>query len=98
MKCKCGTAMKKKFERIYGEETRVFVCSKCGEELVLLKDAIKLQEKLLPKIETTRKLVKFGGSIAVTIPKELKAVFRKGDKVKVFFDPSSMELRVKKFE
>lgn len=89
--------MKEKFEKIHGEKVRVFSCQKCGKELVMFKDAIKLQEKFLPKIETTRKLVKFGGSIAVTLPKELKIVFKKGDKVKVFFDPTSMEIIVKKF-
>lgn len=88
--------MKEKFERIYGERIRVFNCPKCGKGLVMFKDAIKLQEKLLPKIETTRKLVKFGGSIAVTLPKELKPIFRKGEKVKVYFNPSEMELRVRK--
>lgn len=98
MRCECGSVMKEKFENIYGEKVRVFSCQKCGKDLLMVKDAIKLQEKLLPRIETTRKLVKFGGSIAVTLPKELKAVFRKGDRVKVFFDPRSMELRVKKFE
>ncbi len=88
--------MVEKRERIHGELVRVFACPKCGKELVLLKDAIKLQEKLIPKIETSRKLVKFGGSIAVTLPKELKSVFRKGEKVRVYFDPSEMELRVRK--
>src|SRR3989338_5154964 len=96
MKCKCGTAMREKIEKIYGEKILVHACPKCGKELVLLKDAIKLQEKLLPKIETTRTLVKFGGSIAVTLPKELKVIFRKGEKVKVSFDPNEMEVRVKK--
>lgn len=96
MKCECKTTMLEKKEKVRGESVRVFACPKCGKELVLLKDAIKLQEKLIPKIETSRKLVKFGGSIAVTLPKELKLIFRKGEKVRVYFDPNEMELRVRK--
>jgi len=88
--------MAEKIEKIYGESCRVFVCPKCGKELVSLKDAIKLQEKLIPKVETTRKLVRLGHSLAVTLPKELKTVFRKGETVKVRFDPKEMELIMKK--
>lgn len=96
MKCKCGPTMVEKIEKVYGESCRVFSCPKCGKELVMLKDAIKLQERLIPKIETSRKLIQFGGSIAVTLPKELKQIFRKGERVKVCFDPNEMELRIRK--
>lgn len=92
MKCKCKTTMVEKIERIYGEPCRVFACPKCGKELVMLKDAIKLQERLIPEVETTRKLVRLGHSIAVTLPKELKNVFRKGEAVKVRFGRKEMEL------
>lgn len=96
MKCKCGTKMVEKIEKIYGESCRVFTCPKCGKELVMLKDAIKLQKRLMPKVETSRKLIQFGGSIAVTLPKELKPIFRKGERVRVSFDPADMELRIRK--
>lgn len=96
MMCKCRTEMRKKSERIHGERVSILSCPKCGKELILVKDAIRLQEKLLPKIETTRKVAKLGGSIAVTLPKELKIVFRKGDSVRLSFDPSDMELRIRK--
>ncbi|MDI6826824.1 MAG: hypothetical protein QMD36_06645 [Candidatus Aenigmarchaeota archaeon] len=49
-----------------------------------MKEAIRVQEKIIPKIETTRKLVKFGHSIAVILPKELHAVFKK--EVKAIFN------------
>jgi len=40
--------------------------------------------------------VKFGHSIAVILPKELKTIFKGGEKVKVYFGPKEMELVVKK--
>ena len=98
MKCgKCGSTMEEKKDNLFGVEVKTFVCSKCGNKMIPLKEAIKVQQKILPKIETSRKLVQFGGSIAVTLPRELKTVFKKGEKVKVSFDPKDMELKIKKF-
>jgi hypothetical protein len=45
-----------------------------GNKLVPLKEAIKVQRKVIPKVETFLKLVQFGGPIAVTLPKELKSI------------------------
>lgn len=97
MKCeKCNVGMRKEEEALFGIKVKTYVCGKCGNKFVPLKEAIKVQQKIIPKIETSRKLVQFGGSIAVTLPKELKPVFRKGERVKVSFDPKEMEIKVKK--
>ncbi len=97
MKCgKCGAVMKEKEDTLFGESVKIYVCGRCGNKLVPLKEAIRVQQKVIPKVETTRKLVQFGGSIAVTLPKQLKSIFKKGEKVKVHFDPKEMELVIKK--
>jgi hypothetical protein len=97
MKCeKCNVRMIKEEEALFGIKVKIYVCSKCRNKLIPLKEAIKVQQKIIPKIETSRKLVQFGGSIAVTLPKELKPVFRKGERVKVSFDPKEMEIKVRK--
>jgi DNA-directed RNA polymerase subunit M/transcription elongation factor TFIIS len=97
MKCgKCSAIMKEKEDTLFGEKVKTYVCGKCGNKLIPLKEAIKVQQKTIPRVETSRKLVQFGGSIAVTLPKQLKTIFRKGEKVKVYFDPNEMELRIKK--
>ena len=97
MKCeRCNVTMKKEEETLFGIKVKVYVCGKCGNQLLPLKEAIKVQQKIIPKIETSRKLVQFGGSIAVTLPKELKPVFRKGERVRVTFDPKEMEIKIKK--
>lgn len=97
MKCgKCSAPMEEEGDFLFGEKIKIYVCSRCGNKLIPLKEAVKVQEKVIPKVETQRKLVKFGGSIAVTLPKELKNIFKKGEKVRVFFDPHEMELRIKK--
>lgn len=97
MKCgKCNAIMKMKEDTLFGEKIKIYVCDRCKNKLVPLKEAIKVQEKIIPKVKTSRKLVQFGGSLAVTFPKELKSIFKKGEKVMVYFDPAEMELRVKK--
>lgn len=97
MKCgKCGTIMKEREELLFGIKVKAYVCSKCGNNLIPLKEAIKVQHKIIPRIETSRKLVQLGGSIAVTLPKELKPIFKKGERVKVYFSPKDMEIRVRK--
>ncbi len=89
--------MKEKEDDLFGVKVKTFACSRCGNKIIPLKEAMRVQQKILPKIETSRKLVQFGGSIAVTLPKELKSVFKKGEKVRVSFDPKDMEIKVKKF-
>lgn len=97
MKCgKCGAVMREQEETLFGIKVKTYVCSKCDTKLIPLKEAIKVQHKIIPKIETSRKLVQFGGSIAVTLPKELKPIFKKGERVKVYFSPKDMEIRVRK--
>lgn len=88
--------MEGKEKDFLGEKVRIYYCPKCGNKLIPLKEAIKAQEKIIPKINTTRKVVKFGNSIAVTLPKDLKTVFKGGDKVRLFFNPKEMELIIKK--
>ena len=97
MKCgKCGKNMKKEIQTIFGEKANVFVCNSCGNKMIDIDEAIKLQEKLLPKIHETRKIVSVGTSTAVTIPKKLEKIFQKGDKVRVDFNPKNMELKITK--
>ena len=88
--------MKETESMLFGEKVKTYVCDRCRNKLIPLKEMIKIQQKIIPKIETSRKLVQFGGSIAVTLPKELKSFFRKGETVKVCFDPNEMELKIKK--
>src|SRR5437867_8043141 len=69
LKCgKCSAIMKEKEDTLFGEKVKTYVCSRCGNKMIPLKEAIRVQQKIIPKIETTRKLVQFGGSIAVTLP------------------------------
>lgn len=97
MKCgKCNAIMKEEQDSLFGEKVKTYACGNCGNKIIPLKEAIKIQEKVIPKVETTRKLVKFGHSIAVTLPKELKMIFKGGETVKVYFDPKEMEVIVKK--
>ena len=88
--------MKKRESELFGEKIQVYFCDRCKNELIPVKEVIKVQEKVMPRIETTRKLVGFGNSIAITLPKELKNLFKKGEFVKVTFDPKEMELTVRK--
>ena len=97
MKCgKCNAMLKEKEGTLFGERVKTFVCGGCSNKIIPLKEAIRVQEKVIPKVETTRKLFKFGHSTAMTLPKELKTVFRSGERVRVYFDPKEMELVVKK--
>jgi hypothetical protein len=96
MKCGiCGKKMNIVKEEVFGERVKVFQCQ-CGEELVELDEAIRLQKKVLPKIHEVRKVVSVGSSSAVTIPKELQRIFRKGDNIVLDFSPKDMTLKVSK--
>lgn len=96
MQCgKCGKKMKTGMEEVFGEKVEVLKCQ-CGEELVELDEAIRLQKKVLPKVHNVRKVVSVGSSTAITIPKELQRIFRKGDEVVVDFSPKDMKLKVSK--
>ncbi len=88
--------MKEEIKEMFGEKTKFLACKKCGEELIGIKEAIRMQEKLLPKIDEDRKVIKVGGSIAVTLPSQLDTIFKPGSTVHINFDSKNMELRVKK--
>jgi len=81
---------------MFGEKTRSFVCKKCGEELIGIKEAIRVQEKLLPEIDESRKVIKVGGSAAVTLPSKLGTIFKPGSTVHVNFNAKKMELTIRK--
>ncbi len=96
MKCgECGAEMEEKVEKRLGEEVTTYACPKCGKALISLDDAIKIQKRFIKEIEEERKVVKIGNSLGITFPPELKEVFRQGEKVKLRFDPETMELSVK---
>jgi len=95
MKCgECGNKMSETKEMRLGEEMVVYTCLKCKKSLVSLDDAIKIQRKFIKEIEEERKIVKIGNSIGVTFPPELKEIFKRGERVKLRFDPDTMELSV----
>ena len=95
MKCgKCTKTMKEKYEILLGERIKTFECS-CGNKLISLKEATALQQKILPKIHTTRKIIGIGNSLAVTLPKQLSIVFREGESVDMIFEPKNTEIRIK---
>ena len=97
MRCdKCKGKMESKRVKMFGESVRAKVCSSCGYRLVNINEAIKLQEKLLPKIHIEKRIIKLGDSSAITIPKKLKAFFAPGDRVLLDFEPKGMEIKIRK--
>ncbi|MFQ5976040.1 MAG: hypothetical protein ACE5J5_06985 [Candidatus Hydrothermarchaeales archaeon] len=96
MKCEdCETEMEEKKEIRIGEKILIYTCLNCGKSLINLDDAIKIQRKLIKAIEEERTVVKIGNSIGVTFPQELKKIFKLGEKVKIKFDPDTMEVSVR---
>ncbi len=93
---KCGKEMKIRTERIFGENVKVKVCGSCGNRLVSLDEAIKLQEKIVPRLHVEKKIIKIGNSSAITIPKDIQSFFLPGSKVSLDFDPKNMEIKIKK--
>lgn len=99
MRCdKCKGDMKVKTVKMFGESVKAKVCSRCGYRLVNIDEAIKLQEKLLPKIHVEKRIIKLGDSSAITIPRQLKAFFAPGERVILDFKPSNMEIKIRKTE
>ncbi|MEE8400891.1 MAG: hypothetical protein V3R86_01900 [Candidatus Hydrothermarchaeaceae archaeon] len=96
MKCgDCETEMEEKKETRLGEKVLIYTCSACGKSLINLDDAIKIQRKFIKAIEEDRTVVKIGNSIGITFPRELKEIFKLGKKVKLKFDPDTMEISVR---
>jgi len=97
MKCdKCKGKMKIQTVKMFGEKVKAKVCSGCGYRLVSIDEAIKLQEKLLPKVHMEKKIIKLGGSSAITLPKKLKPFFAPGEKIVLDFEPKYMEIKIRK--
>ena len=96
MRCGCGNQMIKKKKEIFGELTEMYVCNKCGKEFIDSKEAERAQKSIWSKIREERKVIKFGGSNAITIPKKLEKIFPKGSVVEIDFEPEKKELIVKK--
>lgn len=97
MRCdKCRGEMKIKTVKLFGEKVRAKVCASCSYRLVNINEAIKLQEKLLPKIHVEKRIIKLGDSSAITIPKKLKSFFAPGDKIILDFEPKEMEIKIRK--
>ena len=88
--------MKIKAVKMFGEIVKAKVCSKCGYRLVNIDEAIKLQEKMLPKIHVEKRIIRLGDSSAITIPRQLRIFFAPGEKVILDFKPSNMEIKIRK--
>jgi hypothetical protein len=82
-------------ENRLGERVLVYRCPCCGKSLISLEDAARIHRRLLGSIEEERTVVKIGNSIGVTLPQELKKIFKLGEKVRVRFDPETMEVTVR---
>ncbi len=96
MKCgDCETEMEEKKETRLGEKVLIYTCPTCGKSLINLDEVIKIQRKFIRAIEEERTVVKIGNSIGVTFPRELKNIFKLGEKVKIKFDPDTMEVSVR---
>ncbi len=93
---KCGKEMKVRAEKIFGENVKVKVCENCGNKLVSLNEAIKLQEKIVPRLHIEKRIIKVGNSSAITIPKVIQSFFLPGSKVSLDFDPKNMEIKIKR--
>lgn len=97
MKCdKCRSSMRIRTVKLFGENVKAKVCPSCGYRLVNVREAIKLQEKLLPKMHLEKRIIKLGDSSAITIPKKLKTFFAPGDRVLLDFEPKQMAIRIRK--
>lgn len=96
MKCTCGKKMKKKKQELFGEVTEMYVCENCGKEFIDSKEAARAQKAIWSRVREERKVIKFGGSNAITIPKKLNDLFPTGSVVEIDFDAGTKELRVKK--
>jgi len=94
MQCKCGNEMEEKKEVRLDEEVLIYQCPKCKKSMVSLDDAIKMQRKFIKAIDEERTIVKIGNSLGVTFPQELKEIFKQGKKVKLKFDPDTMEISI----
>lgn len=96
MKCgDCETNMEVKRENRLGERVQIYTCPNCGQSLISLDDAVRIQRRFIKAIEEERTVVRIGNSIGVTFPRELKKIFKLGEKVKVRFDPDTMEISVR---
>jgi len=88
--------MKKTKKELFGELTEMYVCEKCGKEFIDSKEAARAQKAVWSKMREERKVIKFGGSSAITIPKKPNSFFPRGSVVEIDFDLGKKELKVKK--
>lgn len=87
MKCgDCGCELNDKVEREQGVEIHVYVCPNCKKELMDYKEAIRLQRRILQRIEETRPVVRVGNSIGITFPARIKTYIKVGDRIHMIWD------------
>lgn len=97
MRCdNCKRKMRRRTVLMFGERVKAKVCPSCGYRLVNIDDAIKLQERLLPRVHAAKRIIKLGDSSAIIIPKELKIFFAPGDKVHLDFEPKEMQIKIRR--
>lgn len=84
--CRCGGTINVQKAFIEGFLINANVCEKCGDTglpLDTAKELLRLREEAR-KIKTTRKILRIGNSIGVTLPQEAEGIgFKEGQKVEI---------------
>lgn len=93
---RCDLALRSVAVKLFGEEYSAKQCPKCGTRVINLDLALKMHERLLPRLSCEKRIIKIGDSSAVTIPREIRRFFLPGSAVKMDFDPHEMEIRIRK--
>ena len=86
IKCNCGGIFREATVEFEGFDIKALKCSKCGELTFTpeqFKKALLLKE-LAKEINSTRKVVKIGNSLGITLPKAAKQLgLKSGSKVEL---------------
>ncbi|MBI4170868.1 MAG: hypothetical protein HY514_04180 [Candidatus Aenigmarchaeota archaeon] len=97
MKCdKCNMALKAISVKMLGETFKAKECPACRSRIVNLDIAMKLHDKIVPKLKCEKRIIKIGDSSAITIPKGIRHFFLPGSVVTLDFDPQEMAMTIRK--
>lgn len=90
IKCNCGGSFIEKTVEFEGFDVKALKCSKCGEITFTpeqFKKILMLKE-LAKEINSTRKVVKIGNSLGITLPKAAKELGLKlGSRIELKLGP-----------